>query len=295
MSEPTELHQRTVSLEIDRRGDGWSVHGELRDLRRIDLPAYLGVTHPAGVVHHMALDLAIDAARVIRAAKGWMGTAPFDRGPATNGEGCRDILPSYERLVGTRVDERYAAQVFRTVGGPLGCFHILSLAQCLPLALEAAIAHGRDDFRRDVRVRASADASLRLGMDGALRDEAGGRAEKHGDLTLWLGVPGFTVLDAHSKAASPAAEAIARLRGLTITKGFTAAALERLGGAAGSADLAALIIAVTPVVPQASGALAGLLKLSPQQKLRERSGNPQADTCHMWRSGGPLLGLGEGR
>ena len=69
-------------------------------------------------------------------------------------------------------------------------------------------------------------------------------------------------------------------------------ALQRIGGAAGCAHLAALVIALTPVIPQAAGALAGFLKLSPEQKLRNRASNPQVDSCHMWRADGPLVDLG---
>jgi len=81
------------------------------------------------------------------------------------------------------------------------------------------------------------------------------------------------------------------LQGLSVTKGFTSAALERIGGAAGCAHLAALVIALTPVIPQAAGALAGFLKLSPEQKLRNRASSPQVDSCHMWRADGPLVNL----
>jgi len=289
----TELHQRTVSIEAHRFGRaGLSVHAELRDVRRVDMPQYLGVSHPAGVVHHMALDLEIDADLVVTASKAWMGSVPFEHGPVTNGEGCRDIVPSYLKLVGTRIDERYAARVMEMVGGPSGCFHILSLAQCLPLAVLSARESDGADFRRHLRIRAVADDRLRLGMSGALHDEAGSVHVREAELSIWLGVPGFRIVEAAGHVDGAAAPSVARFAEISITKGFTAAALERIAGSEGERELAALVIAVTPVVPQASGALAGLLKLTPDQKLRERAGNPQADSCHMWRRGGPLMGLG---
>ena len=295
MSEPTDLHLRTVSLESRRLEEGRrSVHAELRDVRRIDMPAYLGVSHPAGVVHHMALDVVLDTDLVVRDSKAWMGTVPFEHGPKTRGEGCRDIVPRYLELVGTRIDASYAMRVLRLVGGPSGCFHILSLAQCLPLAVGAAVASGAEEFRRRIRVRAVTDESMRLGMRGSLEDEAGGAGVGLAGLNLSLAVPGFRIVAAEAEVGGSGIGNAVALAGLSIAKGFTAAALEAIGaGGDGTHELAALIIAVTPVVPQASGALAGLLKLSPEQKLRAaRAGNPQADSCHMWRSGGPLMTAG---
>ena len=291
MTEPTDLHLRTVSLESRRLEDGRrSVHAELRDVRRIDMPAYLGVSHPAGVVHHMALDVVLDGDLVVRDSKAWMGTVPFEHGPKTRGEGCRDIVPRYLELVGTRIDSSYAVRVLGLVGGPSGCFHILSLAKCLPLAVEAAVASGAEEFRRRIHVRAVTDDSVRLGMRGSLDDEAGGVSVRVADLSLSLAVPGFRITAAEGRVGATGIVTAGALAGLSIAKGFTAAALEAIGAGDGSRELAALVIAVTPVVPQASGALAGFLNLSPEQKLRAaRAGNPQADSCHMWRSGGPLM------
>jgi hypothetical protein len=334
----SELHERTLAIETRPLSDErLGVHAELRDVRHVEMPAYLGVVHPAGVVHHMMLDLEIDRELVIVTADARMQTAPFSPSEKTWGEGCRDILPSYRSLVGTKLDADYAAHVFETVGGRLGCFHILSLAQCVPLAVRAASARlcggalnmpagsrdtvrdscaewragsphwatvretagaGFGEFRREIRITARADERLRLGMTAELLDRVRDDAALGASLRFWLQVPGFTILECDATLSGtpfpgcPAtAEGAPSLQGLTVTKGFTAAALERIGGAAGCAHLAALVIALTPVIPQAAGALAGFLKLSPEQKLRNRASSPQVDSCHMWRSDGPLVNL----
>jgi Protein of unknown function (DUF2889) len=334
----SKLHERTLTIETRPiSAQRLAVHAELRDVRHVDMPAYLGVSHPAGVVHHMMLDLELDAALIIVDAHARMETAPFSPSEKTRGEGCRDILPSYRQLVGTRLDAGYAAQVFEMVGGRLGCFHILSLAQCVPFAVRTATsrlcggalrmprgsrnevrdscAEWRDasphwtavreaqgagfaEFRREMRVTARVGEDLRLGMTAELADRGPAAAAVQASLTFWLQVPGFTILESAATVAGgpfagcPATAAGAPgLRGLSVTKGFTAAALERIGAAAGCAHLTALVVALTPVIPQASGALAGFLKLSPEQKLRNRASNPQVDSCHMWRSDGPLVGL----
>ncbi len=332
------LHERTLAIETRPiSAQRLAVHAELRDVRHVDMPSYLGVTHPAGVVHHMMLDLELDDALVVVDARARMEKAPFSPSEKTWGEGCRDILPTYRQLVGTKIDAAYAGSVLGMVGGPLGCFHILSLAQCVPFAVRTATSRlcagalrvprgsadevrnscaewrdgsphwkaveesagaGFTEFRREIRVAARADESLRLGMTAELSDRGPAAAAVQASLTFWLRLPGFTILESEASLSGgpfPGCAATTagapRLQGLAIAKGFTAAALERIGGAAGCAHLTALVVALTPVIPQASGALAGFLKLSPEQKLRNRASSPQVDSCHMWRADGPLVGL----
>jgi len=333
-----ELHERTVA--IDARpiaGERLEVRAELRDVRKIDLGVTLGRRRPAGVVHHMVLEAVIDAQLVVRAIDARMETIPFEPSDRTWGEGCRHILPHYQHLLGTRIDASYAAHVNQTVGGPLGCFHILSMAQCLPLAVRAAsgrlcggarrmpasgrvmvldscsqwTAHsphwgaaseaqgaGFRDLRRRIRIAASVDDRSRLGMAAELTDQVEDTPEVRAALTLWLEPPRFAVLDALADLAGtpfsgcPAAlGGVPRLHGLAIAKGFTGAALDRVAGPSGCAHLAALVIALTPVVPQASGAMAAFLQRPSEGRMENRAAGPQVDSCHMWRAAGPLVTL----
>ena len=341
MSAPVELHERTVA--IDARpisGDRLEIRAELRDVRKIDLGVTLGRRRPAGVVHHMILDAVIDEDLIVRAIDTRMETIPFEPSERTWGEGCRHILPNYQHLLGTRMDGGYAAHVNETVGGPLGCFHILSMAQCLPLAVRAASGRlcggarrvpssaramvrdscsqwtadspywrevrevtgaGFRELRRRIRIGASVDDRNRLGMAAELTDQLADTPELRAALTLWLESPRFAILEARADlAGTPFAgcpvtlQGVPRLEGLAIAKGFTGAALGRVAGPAGCAHLAALVIALTPVVPQASGAMAALLGHSPQARLGNRAGGPQVDSCHMWRADGPLVSLKNG-
>ena len=139
MSAPAELHERTVAIDArPSPGDRLEVRAELRDVRKVDMGETLGRRRPAGVVHHMILGAVLDRELIVRAIDARMETIPFEPSERTWGEGCRHILPNYQHLLGTRIDADYAAHVNETVGGPLGCFHILSMAQCLPLAVRAA-------------------------------------------------------------------------------------------------------------------------------------------------------------
>ena len=338
MSEPARLHTRTLRFET-RPGPGerLTVRAELHDDRHVDLPAYMGFEHPRGVVHHMALDVEVDAGLVVRGIDAHMMTAPFEASDRTRGEGCRHILPAYRKLVGLRLDAAYPLRVLEAVGGPLGCFHLLSLAQCLPAAVRAATrrlcagalrqpASARDGvldscaawradappwrdvepvadpgfsrFRREIRVEARVAEGLRLGMSGTLRDEPAGAPPIAASLELELELPRFTIARAEARVDPPpfaaCADALSGLRDLhhlSIHKGFTAAALEKIGGGAGCAHVFALVVAMTPVTPQAAGALAGFLGMRPHERPREGRKNPQVDSCHMWRSGGPLTSL----
>lgn len=354
----TLLHTRTISIETHPFGvERLYVHGELRDVRYHDLPAYLGVEHPSGVVHHMGLDLEVDGDLVVREIEPFMATFPFAPSEKTRGESCPAVLPNYRKLLGLRLDPAYALRVLETVGGPRGCFHVLSLAQCIPAAVRAASrrlcggalrmpARAREsvrdscsqwraesplwakvressdfgfaDFRRQIRVTAytelrkpvgpgqpkaegpaDTDDGFRLGMTASLSDATAGGEPYGAELALRLEIPKFRIVSAEARLAGApfpgCAEALEGVRGLeklSITKGFTASALEKIGGGAGCAHLSALLVAVTPVSAQASGALAGFLKLSPEIKLRGRDTNPQVDSCHMWRAGGPLVSMG---
>jgi hypothetical protein len=341
MSAPAELHERTVAIDArPSPGDRLEVRAELRDVRKVDMGETLGRRRPAGVVHHMILEAVLDESLAVRAIDARMETIPFEPSERTWGEGCRHILPNYQHLLGTRIDSGYAAHVNETVGGPLGCFHILSMAQCLPLAVRAASGRlcgggrlapssGRETLRdscsewtadsphwnevrevpgagfrelhRRVRIVASVDDRKRLGMAAELTDQLEDTPELRAALTLWLDTPRFGILEARAGltgtpfASCPAAlGGVPRLEGLVIAKGFTGAALERMAGPAGCAHLAALVIALTPVVPQASGAMAVFLRQSPQERLGNRAGGPQVDSCHMWRADGPLVSLKNG-
>lgn len=333
-----QLHTRTIFLEANPLGaDRLYVHGELRDVRYHDLPEFFGVEHPAGVVHHMGLDLEIDRDLVLRDVDAFMTTYPFAPSERTRGESCVQIVGNYRRLVGLKLDGAYAGRVLETVGGPQGCFHILSLAQCVPSAVRAAsrrlcsgaleMPEGARDgvldscslwreqsplwekarevggtgfthFRRQIRVCAFADDDMHLGLDGRLADEPSGREPYGAELDVVLDLPWFHIVSAEARlvgaplpGCAHALETVRQLESLSISKGFTASALEKIGGRAGCAHVSALVVALAPVTAQAAGALAGYLKIRPEDGLRGRKDNMHLDTCHMWRGGGPLLNL----
>ncbi|MGH7805967.1 MAG: hypothetical protein ACREQJ_16585, partial [Candidatus Binatia bacterium] len=122
-------------------------------------------------------------------------------------------------------------------------------------------------------------------LAGTLTDEDAAAAVES-RLALDLELPGFCIV--RSRAEGRHAGKAPALEGLAIKRGFTAAALERLGEAR---DLVALVVAVSPLVSQAAGEYAAHRGWDLRPRSRSRSANPQIDSCHMWRSEGPLVAL----
>jgi hypothetical protein len=75
----TDLHERTLSIETQPLdNDRLAVHAKLRDLRHVPVLAYLGVVRPAGVVHHMALDVELDHELTILGIDAAMHAIPYE-------------------------------------------------------------------------------------------------------------------------------------------------------------------------------------------------------------------------
>lgn len=57
----------------------------------------------------MALDVELDRSLTIVEIDATMRAIPFQPSERTRGEGCRDVLPNYRRLIGTPLDAGYAS------------------------------------------------------------------------------------------------------------------------------------------------------------------------------------------
>lgn len=279
--EPVELHRRTIAIELLPGSDGGlAVRGELLDERRVGMGTFHGREHGPGVVHHMTLALELDPSRRVTAAGADMKTSPFPTPGPTLGEACPNVLPRYASLVGETLDEGFAARLIQGYGGPLGCFHVLALAQCVPFALDALRAA---PARRSIVVRSIVPEGAALALDGEIADVAVDGERRIG-LRLDLDLPSYTIARAVGRGGDESR--LAALAGLTIARGFTGAAIERLGG---DPDGVALVVAMTPVTTQAGGVLAAHHGIDPRTRPRAWSG--LIGSCHMWRPDGPLVAL----
>ncbi|MEA2624647.1 MAG: hypothetical protein QOD06_692 [Candidatus Binatota bacterium] len=296
MNETTPLHTRT--LRYDSRplgGNALGLLAELRDVRHVGFGNRFGREHPAGVVHHMGLETEIGGDGVVRTADAWMQAAPFDASPETRGEGCRDVLGSYRTLIALALDDSYALGVLGCVGGPKGCFHVSSLAQGLPWVVRAA-RESAGELRRAITVAAHAGTGAGVEFTCSLADRVGAVDTVRAEIVCTLRVPGMEILAAEGRVGLPPgaarvdADRVHRLAGLVVTKEFTTAALEAVGE---GAVFPPLVVAFAPVTAQAVGAFAAFRGGDQTPSGRSRRFASQVDSCHMWRSDGPLVALAD--
>lgn len=133
----------TRSLTIDLRRDlesGLVARGAIIDLRKRGLMPTIGGVQCAGIIHHMTLALAIDPlSREIVRVDVDQPTVAFEASAETGGECCRDPAPRLLALAGQRLDAELVRTLSQSFGGPLGCSHLLTLAQLMASALPPAL------------------------------------------------------------------------------------------------------------------------------------------------------------
>lgn len=123
------VHLRRIACEGFLRDDGLvDIEGTLIDTKPapFDLP---DKTVPIGEpVHRMTLCLTIDRELMIVAASARTLDAPY--------EVCGDIVDSYRKLVGLRIEPGFVQRVKRMFRGTLGCTH---LSELLPTMATTAL------------------------------------------------------------------------------------------------------------------------------------------------------------
>ena len=139
------------------------MRGDVIDLRKVGFVPLVGDIQPAGVIHRMGIDLAIDPARrTIESLETEQPVVAIEPSSHSAGECCRDPAPRLQALVGESLDGEFARALSGAFGGPRGCSHLLTLFQLTAsavreaLALEDGAATTREErdrlFRRSVFV-----------------------------------------------------------------------------------------------------------------------------------------------
>jgi hypothetical protein len=148
-----------------------------------------------------------------------------------------------------------------------------------------------------ITVTATAGGGAGLDITASLADRAAARETARAEIVCTLSVPAMEIVAAEGRiAVLPASappvdvERVGRLAGLVVTRGFTAAALEAVGE---GPVFPPLVVAFAPVTAQAVGAFAALRAGGQTPSVRSRRFASQVDSCHMWRSGGPLVALAD--
>jgi hypothetical protein len=147
-----------VELLAAERGQ-LEVRGNVVDLRKSGVVPLLTELQNAGFIHHMQLDLTIDAADArVTSVRIDQPYVAIEASRGTGGECCRDPAERLNGLEGERLVPGFEKHVTRLFGGPLGCSHLMTLGQtvgrALPRAIEAeGLARAADGAAREVGER----------------------------------------------------------------------------------------------------------------------------------------------
>jgi hypothetical protein len=326
------LHTRTLSIEVFAAERGRvRLEGVILDLRKLGFVPTGGELQTAGFIHHMKLRLALDPATLaIERVETEQPTVAFEPGPASGGDCCRDPAPRLQALVGAALDTGFARRLAGAFGGPLGCSHLLTLAQLIGSSAPRLLA----DARLEARAPDERIAKATLFLDGF--EQPDGALEVAIQLSEFRLAPGTEValplerlahqrevrvlarldralatlvhLDAAERERSVATldaapwrsrrARLASLDGSPALRGLAARVLAALGGDTADAALRDALLNLAPGVIQCFAALSHRLLAAfaggapPAAGIpRELSVGGYPDSCYMWRSGGPLAKL----
>ncbi len=323
------LHTRTLTAEAFRSAPGrLRVDGVILDLRKCGFVPTGAELQTAGFIHHMQLSLEVDVASArIEQLAAAQPIVAFEPAPATSGESCRDPAPRLQALVGERIDAGFVRRLGAVFGGPLGCSHLLTLAQWLAASVHrflaapalAASAEGErtgkrvlflDGFERgegglEVVIQQSEfETNPQAGLSWPL-DRLARQHELRVLARLDAGVSRLEGIDAIERERGPTTlasapwrsrrEAVAGLAGGPALRGLAACVLAQVGDAPADAPLRDALLNLAPGVIQCLAALSHRLVAqfhgaAPEAGAipRELSVGGYPDSCWMWRSEGPL-------
>jgi len=322
------LHTRTISLRLRSSGPGEILaEGRLLDIRkRAIVPLGASLRGP-GVVHDMSTRVWIDvASRTVSRVDPGMTAFPYVASDHTGGEACNGRIDAVQAVAGSRLDESYGEVINSLIGGPRGCFHIFTLLRLIGPAVVAALADaglrarlaggtraadGEILWARCVTVDAFKGEGLTLYLHGTLTDtfqrggppELGNGSEELIDgvevmADLTTGFPDMMVAQIDGRIRRLLAgfgrseswrplEKLQCLQGVGVFKGFSLRVQETLGDGDGTRPESHLVFMMAPVVMQSMPGMLEELRVQPGTGGGSGTGTA-LNSCHMWRSDGPL-------
>ncbi len=321
------VHTRSLGVEAFATDAGaMRLTGAILDQRKVGFVPTGGDLQTAGLIHHMTLDLDVDPAslRITRLASA-QPTVAFEPSAASGGDCCRDPAPRLQALVGEPLDRGFPRRLAGVFGGPLGCSHLLTLAQLVGASGPTFLA----DARLGERDAGERIAKRSLFLDGFERDDGGldvqiqltaFQLRPHRDVEHPLDrlaaqheVQVYAVLDAalSTLARIDARERrrdptrldapwqrrtadVAPLQGGPALGGLAPRVLRLFGDRDADGPLRDALLNLAPGVIQCLAAfshrlLAGFAGRRPAATLpRELSVGGYPDSCYMWRNEGPM-------
>ncbi len=144
------LHTRSLSVTTKLADAGrHAAWAEVIDLRKCGFVPVAGFLQPSGTVHHMTIDAEIDpASRTLQRFVGGQPTRAFEPSKLTRGECCSDPLPRLAALAGAQLGDGFNGALSQAFGGPLGCSHLVTLAQLFNGAVSTSL-DWNDDRPKD--------------------------------------------------------------------------------------------------------------------------------------------------
>jgi len=136
------VHTRVAEIELFAGEQGkLRVRGTIIDLRKHGFIPTGGRLQSSGVIHQMGIEAVVDSkSRVIESLESSQPVVAFEASKMTDGESCRDFADRLGGIVGATLDADFPRSLSACFGGPLGCSHLLTLAQFIGSAVPRALA-----------------------------------------------------------------------------------------------------------------------------------------------------------
>ena len=322
------LHTRSLSVTMRQLGDGeHRIDAAVLDLRKCGFVPVAGFLQTSGIVHHMLIDAAIDPkTRIFSKFSASQLTPAFEPSALTQGEHCRDPLSRLDALSGTHLEENFSRELRRVFAGPLGCSHLLSLAQLMAPSVSSALDWdvaqfgpnterriGERIFHRAVEIDGFEISEGEISLSLQLSDlhfapappiaepmqHFGGQTEVRLQVVVDLGkrmalrdFAAFTRRRTNETLEDAPwqdrSSELDFLSGQSIMAGMSKRLLEELAGHASDRAFLDALLMLAP------GFVQCLASLSERWPAKEKA-NPsllgvcgRANSCYMWRNGGPL-------
>ncbi len=321
------VHTRTLVVSLAQLApDRTLASGAIVDVRKRGLVPMASDLQTAGVIHDMRVhaEIALRPAR-IAAIRVEQANVAFEPSLATGGECCRDPRARIEALVDTPLDGDSPRRLAAALGGPLGCSHVLTLAQLLLSTAQTGLALDRERHGEVARPRGERIFHRSLSIDGVLgRDgchlvlqqadvhfapivptadtdpleRLAGRLEIRAQAEIDLDTMVLRSLraaeresgrDAFYGAWRERSGSLADLAGRSALSGMAAALYERLGARAADRPLLDALRNLAPTLIQCVPAVMERWQRQPSAPRPSLiAGGGMVDSCYMWRRGGAL-------
>jgi len=320
-------HTRTLVVSLVQRSpESVAARGAILDVRKRGLVPMASDLQTAGVIHDMRVhaEIALDPARISAIDVGQASIA-FEPSLATGGESCRDPHARIGALVGARLDAAAPRTLSGALGGPLGCSHVLTLAQLLLSTAQSGLALDRARHGRAARPDGQRIYHRSLTIDGVLSREGISLALQQADVHF-APLPARADIDPLERLASrleiraqadidvdsmvlrslraaeresgrdafygpwrDRSDRLADFTGRSALAGMAGALFERLGAQDADRPLLDALRNLAPTLIQCVPAVMERWQSRPgAPRPGMMAGGGMTDSCYMWRTGGAL-------